>query len=222
VSRPTRIVLVDDHLLVRTGMRALLDAEPDLEVTGEAGDGAHGVEVALAKRPDVVLMDLEMPVLDGIEATRRLRAAGSDARILLVTNHDDDQLVLNALEAGATGFLLKDAAPDSLTEAVRVIAQGDSVLAPRRLVQTHLSVTRTGLKARFDHLTQREREIVRNLARGLSNAQVADRLELSEGTVKTHVTRLLTKLGVGSRVQAVVLAYESGFVRPGHTEGIEL
>ena len=226
-GRPTRIVLVDDHVLVRSGLKALLDAEPDLEVTGEADNGADGVEVALERRPDVVLMDVEMPVLDGIEATKRLMAAGSRARVLVVTNHDDDQLVLRALRAGATGFFLKDAAADRLAEAVRAVAKGDTLLAPpiaRRLVESQLgsSGTRVALRPRFDPLTEREKDITRRLARGLSNAALAQELGLSEATIKTHVTRLLTKLQVRSRVQAVVLAYESGFIRPGHTGDLEL
>jgi DNA-binding NarL/FixJ family response regulator len=226
-TRMTRIVLVDDHVLVRSGMKALLDAQPDLEVTGEAGDGAEGVELALERRPDVVLMDLRMPVLDGIEATKRIVAAGSRARILVVTSHDDDALVLRALRAGATGFFLKDAAADRLAEAVRAVAAGDTLLAPaiaRRLVEAQLgeSGARVALRPRFDALTERERDITRRLARGHSNAALADEIGLSEATVKTHVTRLLTKLGVRSRVQAVVLAYESGFVRPGHTGEAEL
>ena len=221
----TRIVLVDDHVLVRCGMRKLLDAEPDLEVTGEAGDGAEGVEVALEHHPDVVLMDLSMPVLDGIEATKLIRAAGSQARILVVTSHDDDQLVARALKAGASGFFLKDAAPDRLCDAVRAVAAGDTLLAPpivTRLVEMQMGAARTNLQRRFDALTERERDIARRLARGLSNATVADEIGLSEATVKTHVTRLLAKLEVRSRVQAVVLAYESGFVRPGHSGAMEL
>jgi len=224
-TRPTRIVLVDDHVLVRSGMKALLNNEPDLEVTGEAGDGAQGVELALQRHPDVVLMDTEMPVLDGIEAIRRIKAAGSRAHILVVTDQEDDQLVLRALRAGATGFFLKDAAPDRLVDAVRAVATGETLLAPpvaRRLIESQLLHSDPRLRRRFDRLTDREREIVRHLARGLSNLEVANQLNLSEGTVKTHVTRLLTKLNVRSRVQAVVLAYESGFVRPGHTEGVEL
>ena len=225
IGRPTRIVLVDDHVLVRSGLKALLNAEPDLEVTGEADNGADGVEVALERRPDVVLMDVEMPVLDGIEATKRLMAAGSRARVLVVTNHDDDQLVLRALRAGATGFFLKDAAPNRLVEAIRVVATGDTLLAPpiaKRLVDIHLGETRASLLSRFDVLTERERDVVRRLARGHSNAALAVETGLTEATVKTHVTRLITKLGVTSRVQVVVLAYESGFVRPGHTGEIAL
>jgi DNA-binding NarL/FixJ family response regulator len=224
--RPTKIVLVDDHVLVRSGMKALLDAEPDLEVTGEAGDGAEGVELALEREPDVVLMDVRMPVLDGIEATKRIKAAGSTARILVVTSHDDEQFVLTALKAGATGFVLKDSAPERLCDAVRAVAAGDTLLAPpiaRRLVERQLGqATRAHLKQRFCALTERERDIVRRLARGLSNQALADEVGLSEATVKTHVTRLLSKLDVRSRVQAVVLAYESGFVRPGHTDEADL
>jgi DNA-binding NarL/FixJ family response regulator len=161
-----------------------------------------------------------MPVLDGIEATRRIVAAGSRARVLVVTSHDDDSLVLRALRAGASGFFLKDAAPDRLAEAVRAVAKGDTLLAPpiaRRLVESQLHGGRPELLPRFAPLTERERDIVRRLARGLSNAALARELNLSEATIKTHVTRLLAKLDVRSRVQAVVLAYESGFVRPGHT-----
>jgi DNA-binding NarL/FixJ family response regulator len=166
-----------------------------------------------------------MPVLDGIEATKRIVAAGSAARILVVTSHDDDALVLRALKAGATGFFLKDAAADRLAEAVRAVANGDTLLAPpiaRRLVESQLGGTRIALRPRFSTLTERERDIVRRLAHGLSNAALAHELGLSEATVKTHITRLLAKLDVRSRVQAVVLAYESGFVRPGHTGDIEL
>ncbi|MDA0159752.1 response regulator transcription factor [Solirubrobacter ginsenosidimutans] len=221
----TRIVLVDDHVLVRSGMRALLDAQPDFEVTGEASDGAEGVELALNTHPDVVLMDLAMPVLDGIEATKRILAAGSKARILVVTSHDDDSLVVRALRAGATGFFLKDAAADRLAEAVRAVAKGDTLLAPtiaKRLVDSQLTGARPALRHRFNTLTERERDICRRLARGLSNAALATELGLSEATIKTHVTRLLSKLDVRSRVQAVVLAYESGFIRPGHTGDMEL
>jgi DNA-binding NarL/FixJ family response regulator len=166
-----------------------------------------------------------MPVLDGIEATKRIVAAGSTARILVVTSHDDDALVLRALRAGATGFFLKDAAADRLAEAVRAVAKGDTLLAPpiaKRLVESQLGGARSALQPRFATLTERERDIARRLARGLSNAALAHELGLSEATIKTHVTRLLSKLGVRSRVQAVVLAYESGFVRPGHTGDIEL
>jgi len=223
--RPTRIVLVDDHVLVRSGIKALLNAEPDLEVTGEAADGAAGVDLTLQRHPDVVLMDVWMPGIDGIEATKRIKAAGSRAEVLVLTSHDDYQLALRAIRAGATGYFLKDAPPARLADAVRAVAAGDTLLAPpiaRRLVELHLGDARGSLLRRFDTLTTREREIVCQLARGFSNATLANELELSEATVKTHVNRVLTKLGVSSRVQAVVLAYESGFVKPGHTDGIEL
>lgn len=225
MTRRTKIVLVDDHVLVRSGIKALLDAEPDLEVTGEADNGASGVELTLERHPDVVLMDVWMPGIDGIEATKRIKAAGSRAEVLVLTSHDDYQLALKAIRAGATGFYLKDAPPARLADAVRAVADGDTLLAPpiaRRLVELQLGDARGSLLRRFDTLTTREREIVRQLARGFSNATLAQELELSEATVKTHVNRVLTKLSVTSRVQAVVLAYESGFVKPGHTEGIEL
>jgi DNA-binding NarL/FixJ family response regulator len=223
--RPTRIVLVDDHVLVRSGIKALLNAEPDLEVTGEAADGAAGVDLTLQRHPDVVLMDVWMPGIDGIEATKRIKAAGSRAEVLVLTSHDDYQLALRAIRAGATGYFLKDAPPARLADAVRAVAAGDTLLAPpiaRRLLELQLGDARGSLLGRFETLTTREREIVRQLARGFSNATLANELELSEATIKTHVNRVLTKLGVSSRVQAVVLAYESGFVKPGHTDGIEL
>jgi DNA-binding NarL/FixJ family response regulator len=187
-------------------MKALLDAEPDLEVTGEAGDGAEGVEVALERHPDVVLMDVRMPVLDGIEATRRIVAAGSRARILVVTSHDDDQLVLRALRAGATGFFLKDAAPERLCDAVRAVAAGDTLLAPpiaRRLVEQQLGEggVRRELKQRFGSLTPRERDVVRAIARGSSTPEIAAELFLSTKTVETHLRNIFHKLDLSSRVQ---------------------
>jgi len=215
-----RVVLIDDHVLLRGGIRAILESDGDIEVVAEAEDGAAGVELVLRHHPDVVLMDVRMPRLDGIEATRRLIAAGSRARVLVVTTFDHDEYVVQALKAGAAGFLLKDSPPDRLADAVRAVADGDSLLAPtitRRLIETHLerSGTQEVLRARFADLTDRERDIVRALARGLANAEIAREMHVSEETVKTHVTRLLTKLGLRSRVQAVVLAYESGFVAPG-------
>ena len=223
--RRTRVVLVDDHVLVRSGIKALLNAEPDLEVTGEAADGAAGVELTLERHPDVVLMDMWMPGIDGIEATKRIKAAGSRAAVLVLTSHDDHQLALQAIRAGASGYFLKDALPARLADAVRAVAAGETLLAApitKRLVELQLGDARGGLLKRFETLTAREREIVLHLARGFSNAVLAAELELSEATIKTHVNRVLTKLSVSSRVQAVVLAYESGFVKPGHTEGIEL
>jgi len=215
-----RVVLIDDHVLLRGGIRAILESDGDIEVVAEAEDGADGVELVLRHRPDVVLMDVRMPRLDGIEATRRLVAAGSRARVLVVTTFDHDEYVVQALKAGAAGFLLKDSPPDRLAAAVRAVAEGDSLLAPKitqRLIETHLerSGTQEILRARFDELTDRERDIVLALARGLANAEIAREMYVSEATVKTHVTRTLAKLGLRSRVQAVVLAYESGFVAPG-------
>jgi DNA-binding NarL/FixJ family response regulator len=216
----TTVVLVDDQALLRAGMRALLAREDDIEVVGEAGDGAAGVETVLAERPDVVLMDIRMPVLDGLEATRRLAAAGSDARIVVVTTFDSDEYVLEALRAGAAGFLLKDSAPERLAPAVRTVAAGDALLAPaitQRLIETFLGRTapQLAMQAQLAMLTQRETSVLRELAGGKSNAEIGAALFLSEATVKTHITRILGKLGLRSRVQAVVWAYESGLVKPG-------
>jgi DNA-binding NarL/FixJ family response regulator len=215
-----KIALIDDQALLRGGIRALLEAVEDFEVVGEAGDGAEGVEVVLRTHPDVVLMDIRMPRLDGLGATRRLVAAGSTARILVLTTFDEDEHVLEALRAGAAGFILKDAPPQRLADSIRTIAAGDTLLAPsitQRLIEAHVgrSDREETLRRRFEDLTDREREIVRHLTRGLSNADIGRTMFLSEATVKTHVTRALAKLGLRSRVQAVVLAYESGFVRPG-------
>jgi len=217
-----KVALVDDHTLLRTGVRAILDAQDDIEVVSEAQDGAEGVELVLRTHPDVVLMDIRMPRLDGIEATRRLVSAGSRARIIVVTTFDHDEYVVQALRAGAAGFLLKDSPPERLADAVRVVSSGDSLLAPaitQRLIERHLDTagTESALRARFADLTPRERDILQRVARGLSNRAIAEELHLSEATIKTHITRILSKLDLSSRVQAVVLAYESGFVRPGET-----
>jgi DNA-binding NarL/FixJ family response regulator len=221
-----KTVLVDDQVLLRSGIRAILNASPDIDVIGEADDGAEGVELVLRTHPDVVVMDIRMPRLDGIEATRRLVAAGSRARILILTTFNHDDYVLDALRAGAAGFLLKDSPPDRLAAGVRNVAAGESLLAPtitRRLIESHLErgSAQTTLLERFEELTPRERDIVRHLARGLSNQAIAAAMHLSEATIKTHITRVLTKLGLRSRVQAVVLAYESGFVRPGELNAVE-
>jgi len=220
-----RVLLVDDQALVRAGFRRIIDAEPDLEVVGEAGDGLEAVHRAGRLKPDVILMDIRMRELDGLEATRRiLRGDGGHAsrpRVIMLTTFDLDEYIYAALRAGASGFLLKDEPPEQLLDAVRIVAAGDALLAPsvtRRLIEQYAQMPLiepeppTGL----DELTPREREVLDHLVRGLSNAEIAEVLVVSEGTVKTHVARLLAKLGLRDRVHAVVLAYESGLIRPGH------
>ena len=220
----TKILVADDEPLLRAGLGMILDAEPDLTVVAEAADGAEAVETALRTHPDVVLMDVRMPRMDGIEATRRLLAAGSRARVLAITTFDLDEYAFKALRAGASGFLLKATAPAQLTHAVRTIAAGASLLDPavtQRLIEHFLarpSADEDTLR-RLGELTEREEEVLMLLARGLSNADMGRELFLSEATVKSHVTRLLGKLGVRSRVQAVVFAYETGLVRPGDRGG---
>ncbi|GAB3272971.1 response regulator transcription factor [Sinomonas notoginsengisoli] len=213
-----RIVVVDDQALVRRGFALILGEEPDIVVVGEAGDGKEALSVCREQDPDVVLMDVRMPVLDGVEATRRL-VAGSRARVLMLTTFDLDAYVYQAIRAGASGFMLKDVRPDDLAHAVRTVAVGDTMLAPaitRRLVEEFVSRPAPGtVPDATSALTEREREVLMQIARGRSNAEIAKDLVLSETTVKTHVTRILTKLGVRDRVQAVVLAYECGLVRPG-------
>jgi DNA-binding NarL/FixJ family response regulator len=213
-----RVLVVDDQGMVRAGLSAILDSQDDIEVVAQADDGRVAVRLAQQLQPDVVLMDVRMPHLDGIEATRRL--AGSRARILMLTTFDMDEYVYAAMKAGACGFLLKDAPPESLIEAVRAAARGDALLAPaitRRLVEEFVRrpAPGSGDAARLSPLTAREREVLAEIARGRSNSEIAARLFLSEATVKTHVTRTLTKLRLRDRAQAVVLAYESGLVRPG-------
>lgn len=212
--------MAEDEALVRGGLVALLELEDDMELAGEASDGAAAVEGVLRTHPDVVLMDVRMPALDGIEATKRILAAGSKARIVMVTTFDQDEYVYRALQAGASGFLLKALAPERLAAAIRTIASGESVLDPaltRRLIEEYLVRPEPDerLAARLEDLTDREREVWLLLAEGKSNAEMGRDLFLSDATVKSHVTRLLSKLGVRSRVGAVVLAYESGLVRPG-------
>jgi DNA-binding NarL/FixJ family response regulator len=216
-----RILLADDHALMRHGLRGMLDAQPDMEVVGEAQDGADAVDQSIRLRPDVVVMDIRMPRLDGIEATKRLVGHGGSAfRILVLTTFDLDEYVYEALRAGASGFMLKDAPPQQLADAVRTVARGESLLAPaitRRLIERYVSLPSpdTARRERFGDLTEREMHVLRLLTRGLSNAEIGEQLFVSEATVKTHVTRVLQKLSVRDRVQAVVLAYEGGLVRPG-------
>ena len=212
-----RVVLVDDQTLVRTGFRLVLEETADIEVVGEAADGAQALGVVARTRPDVVLMDVRMPGLDGIEATRRIRSRPHPTRVIILTTFDLDEYVLAGLRAGASGFLLKDALAADLVSAVRVVATGESVAAPsvtRRLIAHYLgSVTATpSSAARLSVLTGREREVLTLVARGLSNTEIATALCLSESTVKTHLGRILAKLDLRDRVQAVILGYESGLV----------
>jgi DNA-binding NarL/FixJ family response regulator len=216
-----RLLLVDDQSLVRLGFRAMLEQQPDLDVVGEAADGAHAITMTRAVRPDVVLMDVRMPTMDGIEATRRIVESGSTARILVLTTFDLDEYVFAALRAGASGFLLKDAMPDDLVTGIRTVAAGDAAVAPgvtRRLIEAfahHLPSGRTMLDERIGQLTAREREVLGELARARSNSEIADRLSITEATVKVHVSRILTKLQLHDRAQVVVFAYENGVVQPG-------
>jgi DNA-binding NarL/FixJ family response regulator len=216
-----RVLLCDDQALVRSGFRMILDAREDIEVVGEAQDGAQAIELALRRRPDVILMDVRMPRLDGVEATRRLVEGGSQARIVILTTFDLDEYVYEALRAGASGFLLKDVQPDQLVEAIRVVARGEALLAPtvtRRLLDRFAQAL-PGAPGEpppeLSSLTERELEVLALLASGLSNAELAERLFLSETTVKTHVSSILRKLGLRDRVQAVVLAYQAGLARRG-------
>jgi DNA-binding NarL/FixJ family response regulator len=216
----TRVLIVDDQAVIRAGLRLIVDNEPDLTVVGEAGDGHEAVRAAAAARPDVVLMDIRMPALNGIDATAQIVGAGS-AAVLVLTTFEDDQYVFGSLRAGASGFLLKDVGPDVLVAAIRSVARGDGLVDPvvtRRLIQRWAELDQRShppVPALAGDLTDREREVLVGLARGLSNRDLAARLFLSEATVKSHVSNLLTKLGVHSRVQAVILAYERGVVRPG-------
>lgn len=214
------ILLVDDQPLLRTGFRMILSAEPDFRVVGEASDGSRAVELGRQLKPDVVLMDIRMPGMDGIEATRRLAGPGVEdpLKVLILTTFDLDEYVMEALRAGASGFLLKDAPPDDLVDAIRIVAGGDALLAPsvtRRLLDQFASMlpaAATSRKPALAELTERELEVLKLVARGLSNAEIAGTLVVSETTVKTHVSRVLSKLDLRDRVQAVILAYEVGLV----------
>ena len=215
-----KVLLVDDQPLLRTGFRMILSAESDLTVVGEAGDGASAVELARHLRPDVVLMDIRMPVMDGIQATRALAGPGVEdsIKVLILTTFGLDEYVVESLRAGASGFLLKDAPPEDLVEAIKIVAGGDALLSPsitRRLldrVASRLpSASETTIPA-LAELTDREMEVLKLLARGLSNAEIAEKLVVSETTVKTHVSRVLAKLDLRDRVQAVILCYETGLV----------
>lgn len=215
----TRVLLVDDQALVRTGFRVILDAQPDIEVVGEAGDGAEAITLAAELAPDVVCMDVQMPGVDGLEATRRVAEVPDAPAVLVLTTFDRDDYLFRALEAGASGFLLKTASPEQLVDAVRVLAAGDALLSPavtRRVIERFApdAARAPAADARVAGLTDREAEVFRLLAEGLSNGEIAGRLYVGEATVKTHVSNVLLKLGVRDRVQAVVHAYRSGFVHP--------
>jgi DNA-binding NarL/FixJ family response regulator len=220
-----RVGIADDQALVRDGFRVQLGLSPDMQPVGEAGNGQQAVALARVERPDVLLMDIRMPVMDGIEATRQIvrDPTTSDVRVLILTTFDLDELVYDALAAGASGFLLKDVTPDALLHAVRVVASGEALLAPTvttRLVRD--LVSRPGPARSLDvlaPLTEREREVLALVAQGLSNTEIAECLVLSAATVKTHVSRILTKLGQRDRAQLVVLAYETGLIRPGASGG---
>ncbi|WP_269746737.1 response regulator [Catenuloplanes japonicus] len=219
-----RVALVDDQPLLRLGYRMVLESEPDLEVVGEAGDGAAGVTLAHTLTPDVVLMDVRMPVLDGIEATRRIVAAGLPSRVLVLTTFNLDEYAFSALRAGASGFLLKDVPPADLLTGIRAVAAGEAMISPsvtRRLIDAfaahlpdHGTARGPAPDERLSRLTDREREVLIEIARGGSNAEIAANFNVSEATVKTHVGRILTKLGLRDRVQVVIYAYETGLVHP--------
>ncbi|WP_284576932.1 response regulator transcription factor [Streptomyces sp. 2P-4] len=218
-TRPIRVMIADDQMMVRQGFTVLLNTQPDIEVVGQAVDGADAVAKAAELGPDVVLMDIRMPGMGGIEATSVITASGSEAKVLVLTTFDLDEYVYEALRAGASGFLLKDASADQLAEAVRVVAAGEALLSPnitKRLITefSRLGAPRAPSKARIAELTERETEVLALIAQGLSNAEIAARLVVAEQTVKTHVGRILVKLGLRDRTQAAVFAYETGLVRP--------
>lgn len=216
-----RVALVDDQALVRSGFRMIVEGQHDMEVVAEAADGIEGVAETLRTRPDVVLMDVRMPKMDGIDATRRIvESEGVAARVLILTTYDLDEYVFRGLRAGASGFLLKDVAPEELVRAIRLVAEGESLLSPsvtRRLIEEFVRTPdRTApAPAELETLTEREREVLALIAHGLTNQEIGERLFLSMATVKTHVNRVFGKLGVHDRAQAVVLAYETGVVLPG-------
>jgi DNA-binding NarL/FixJ family response regulator len=213
-----RVVLVDDQPLVRTGLRMILSDEPDIDVVGEAANGREAIERARETRPDVVLMDVRMPEVDGIDATRAVTSLPDPPRVLVLTTFDVDDVVYDALRAGASGFLLKDAPEERLCSAIRIVADGGSLFAPsvtRQLIEEFSQRRPSAPPETLRQLTDREAEVLVHVARGLSNAEIASALFVSENTVKTHVARILMKLGLRDRVQAVVVAYESGLVRPG-------
>jgi DNA-binding NarL/FixJ family response regulator len=216
-----RVLIADDQALVRGGFRMILEAQPDMEVIGDVEDGNQAVDAAAALRPDVILMDIRMPGMDGLEATRRIVVDENAPRVLVLTTFDMNEYVYEAMKSGASGFLLKDVRPEQLADAVRTVARGDALLAPaitRRLIEEFVRRPPPGVSPPppgLDQLTERESEVLKHVAKGLSNEEIAGQLFVSLATVKTHVTHILTKLDLRDRVQAVVLAYESGLVQPG-------
>jgi len=213
-----RVLIADDQAMVRSGLRLILETEDDIVVVAEADNGEEAVRLAGRERPDVVLMDVRMPVMDGLEATRRITTRHTGTRVIVLTTFDVDDYVYGALRAGASGFLLKDAEGDQLVEAIRVIASGDAIIAPsvtRRLIAEFAERPQAGPVTGLEELTDRELDVIRLVARGLSNSEIAEDLYVSETTVKTHVSHILSKLQLRDRVQAVVFAYESGLTKPG-------
>jgi DNA-binding NarL/FixJ family response regulator len=217
-----RVLIADDEALVRGGFRSMLERHTDIDVVGEAGDGEEALALVLELDPDIILMDVRMPRLDGLEATRRLlsQPGGHAPRVLMLTTFDRDLYIYEALKAGASGFMLKDSPPERLAAAIRVVAAGEAMLAPgitRRLIEEHVRGPRPGqaIPAELDELSPRELDVLRLVARGASNAEISEGMHLSHATVKTHVAAILAKLGLRDRTQVVVFAYESGFVRPG-------
>ena len=218
-----KVLLADDQAMVRAGLRMILEAEPDIQVVGEADDGNKTITAVRALRPDVVLMDIQMPVMNGLEATRRIIHGGEPAtRVLILTTFERDDYIFEALRAGASGFILKNAPPEDLVTAIRVVAEGNGLLAPsvtRRIIAEFAQrPVRPSMKNELEQLTEREIEVLKLIARGQTNAEIANELIVSEATVKTHVSNLLTKLGLRDRVQAVVYAYESGLIQPGTSQ----
>jgi RNA polymerase sigma factor (sigma-70 family) len=219
-AAPVRVVIADDDDLMRAGLKAVLSSDESVDVVGEASDGRAAVDEARLRRPDVVLMDVRMPNLDGIAATRELVTASPDAKVVILTTFEEDDYIFGALNAGASGFLLKRTSPEDLIAAIHTVAAGESLLSPsvtRRVIDRMAQQPAAGaaFDRRLDELTPREREVLEQVARGLSNREIADALVIEESTVKTHVKRILTKLRLRDRVQAVIFAYESGLTRPG-------